>query len=71
MRLDVDPPLDERELEVLCRALWALEPADGAAPAGSAWWRAGVHEVVGSTDADDEPPFYPLSPRKTRGATRA
>jgi hypothetical protein len=36
----------------------------------SAWWRAGALEALESLNASDEDP-YALSPRSTRGATRA
>jgi hypothetical protein len=71
---DVIPPVSDDERLILQRALQVLGQdwiADGSR-ATSAWWRRGVEEAVGSAD-DDDPRFEPyvLSPRKTRGATRA
>jgi hypothetical protein len=74
MDFDVIPPARDDERLVLERALQLLGQdgiSDGPRST-SAWWRRGVDEAVGSAEDDDariEP--HVLSPRKTRGATRA
>jgi hypothetical protein len=71
MELEVIPAVGAKERVLLTRALEAAG-GDGA-PAErrltSLWWRAGVAEAV---EAAEEPETaYALSPRNTRGATRA
>ncbi len=69
MGIEVAPPLGEAELRALS---YALERAgvrlDGRPEAyRSAWRRTALREAT-----DNEPvPRYALSPRSTRGATRA
>ena len=70
MDLEVVPPLPPSERQALTEALAraGLEP-DGPPPGyASAWRRAGLAEA---TRDGDEPEGYALSPRSTRGATRA
>jgi hypothetical protein len=65
VRVTVDPPLDES----VARALAALVRESRATESGDdAWREAALREGV--ERADDEP-GYALSPRSTRGATRA
>ena len=64
--LEVRPPLDDHELEAV---LAALDYADHASPARRSAWREA--HVVESTDAWPSEESYALSPRSTRGATRA
>ncbi len=70
MPIDVRPPLSDGERDALEAALAeAGVSADGPPEAyRSAWRRAAALEAVdGEPDADG----YALSPRSTRGATRA
>lgn len=69
MDIEADPPLGEPGRRALIEALErAFVPTDRTPPAyESAWRAAGLHEAA---DAD-EPEGYALSPRSTRGATRA
>jgi hypothetical protein len=60
------PPLDEHELKAVLAALDRAE--QGPAANRSAWRDAGLEE---STDAWPIDESYALSPRSTRGATRA
>jgi hypothetical protein len=71
MGLDVSPPVSEAELAVL-RAALGLTGLDRHSQErqGAAWWRAGTLEAVGC-EPSDRPEAYALSPRSTRGATRA
>ena len=50
-----------------------LELSADRRPAPSAWWRAGVAEVLARTPDGSDPTRYDAarSPRSTRGATRA
>ena len=72
MRLEVDPAVSEDELAVIRRALARSDlRLEDATPDvfSSAWWRTAVREAV---DRDSESAAdYALSPRSTRGATRA
>jgi hypothetical protein len=67
--IEVVPPLAAPGQRVLTEALArAGVQTDGAPSAyASAWRTAGLHEAA----APDEPEGYALSPRSTRGATRA
>jgi hypothetical protein len=63
----VEPPLDEP----VARALGALlreSPAAASASGGGAWREAALREGV---ERPEDGPGYALSPRSTRGATRA
>jgi hypothetical protein len=64
-----DPPLGERERQALSEALIRLGTRADAAPAAyaSPWRASGLREATET----DEPDDYALSPRSTRGATRA
>jgi hypothetical protein len=67
VRVTVDPPLDES----VARALVALlreSPAIASAATGGAWREAALKEGVERSEGE---PGYALSPRSTRGATRA
>jgi hypothetical protein len=71
VEFDVVPALSDEVRRVLAHALEAS--SEDHAPAEvrltSRWWRAGVQE---GAEAPEEPdPTYALSPRSTRGATRA
>lgn len=68
--LQVVPPLPDREREALASALArAGLPLDGSHPAYASPWRlAGLREAV---SAELPRVAYTLSPRSTRGATRA
>lgn len=70
MALDVVPPVSPDEEQALAEALGrAGIELDGHAPGyEGAWRRAGLEEATGH---GDEEPGYALSPRSTRGATRA
>ena len=68
MRLTVVPPIDEVTEGGLREAVRRV----GVEPPGNVltrapWWRAGLDDAVERNDRDD----YALSPRSTRGATRA
>jgi hypothetical protein len=68
VHLEVNPPLEDGERRALLVALElagrGMDPDD---PYRQAWRAAAAREAV-----DDEPEFgYALSPRSTRGATRA
>ena len=67
--LDARPPLDEWELEAV-RAV--LERVHRGHPAYDSVWRrtAAEESVCAPADAPDDE-AYALSPRSTRGATRA
>lgn len=70
MDLEVVPPLPPTEQQALTEALAraGLE-LDGPPPAyASPWRRVGLFEATGNGDENDG---YALSPRSTRGATRA
>ncbi len=69
MQVFVDPPLEDAVSDVLGdllqeRGLYST----GAASYDGAWRRAGLCEGV---DRDSDESSYALSPRSTRGATRA
>lgn len=70
MRVSVRPSVSETELLAIRRALEAAWP--GLEPEGrpkqSAWSAAAAREAVGGAP---RPECYALSPRSTRGATRA
>ena len=70
MPIDVRPPLPDDERDALARALAdAGEPLEQQSTAyRSAWRRAAALEAVESEPDEDG---YALSPRRTRGATRA
>ena len=75
MRIRVEPPVAPDEELALARALGdegVLVPAASAATRG-AWSRAAAHEAVDNDPESrlDAEPGYALSPRRTRGATRA
>jgi hypothetical protein len=63
----VDPPVDEAVREALAEAL-LHETGDAYGGRADPWRRAALEEGV--SRAEDEP-GYALSPRSTRGATRA
>jgi hypothetical protein len=65
VELDVNPPVAADVEQALQAAL--AEERETAHPADSAWRRAALSEAV-DRDGDDG---YALSPRNTRGATRA
>ena len=69
MELDVVPAVTGEEQQALLAALEAAGiDLDGPPPSYlSAWRAAGLEEATENGDADG----YTLSPRKTRGATRA
>jgi len=69
VKLDVDPPLGEALLAGLEPVLRdALARPETHPSYASAWRRTAVRESVGN---EPRPPAYALSPRRTRGATRA
>ena len=72
MEFEVIPPATDDERAVLERTLPHLgDEAPSCEPrVASAWWRTGAEEAVGSGDMT-ESELYALSPRNTRGATRA
>jgi hypothetical protein len=63
------PPLGERERQALSEALARVGARANRGPSAydSAWRAAGLREAAEL----DEPDDYALSPRSTRGATRA
>jgi hypothetical protein len=66
----VVPSVDEPERRALERALeLAGEVARPMPGRGRAWWLAGLHEAVEAFESSGDD--YVLSPRSTRGATRA
>ena len=66
---DADPPLDDALLAGLEPVLWkALARPETHPSYVSAWRRAAARESVGT---EPRPRAYALSPRRTRGATRA
>ena len=69
MDVKADPPLGEPARRALIEALGRTGTEVEATPSayGSAWRMAGLREAAGR----DEPEDYALSPRSTRGATRA
>jgi hypothetical protein len=70
VRIDVVPPVDEallESVEPLLRDALA-PPAATHTSHGSAWRRAAARESVRN---EPRAPLYALSPRSTRGATRA
>jgi hypothetical protein len=70
MDLRADPPLEEREAAVVSRVLemGIGSLATQSPPAASEWRRAAAREAV---EGEPEDARYALSPRSTRGATRA
>jgi hypothetical protein len=68
--VEVAPPVGEAERQALSHALErAGIRLDGRPEAyASAWWRTAAQESVDNVPA---PVRYALSPRSTRGATRA
>ena len=71
MPIDATPPLGGDELEALHVALVraGVLPQTRLPAYGSEWARSAREEAVESEAA--EPSAYALSPRSTRGATRA
>lgn len=69
MELDVAPPVPDEQRMALAHALAQLDARVDGQPEGyrSAWRRTAARE---STD-NAPTPRYALSPRSTRGATRA
>lgn len=68
MDVHVSPPPERSEREALLVALARLERAHADDPYRAAWRRAGLYEASAADEADAS---YALSPRSTRGATRA
>jgi hypothetical protein len=72
MRLDASPPLGDDELDAIAdaiaRAGVLLDGRTGAYE--SAWRRTALEEAVDAAQPESED-GYALSPRSTRGATRA
>ena len=70
MPIDVRPPLPDEARDALERALAAPGDAPERQPAAyrSAWRRVAALEAV---DGEPDEDGYALSPRSTRGATRA
>ena len=67
MELEIRPPVDDAERAVIAAAL-GREPARSDA----AWARAGLAEAADACDGDEGwSALYAVSPRSTRGATRA
>ncbi len=64
----MQPPLGDDERVALERALARVELDVDPSPYRSAWRLAAAHEAV---DGDLDENGYALSPRSTRGATRA
>ena len=64
-------PADAAEHEVLAAAMaqCAIDAADGTQPNRSPWSTAALSEGVARDPREDD--GYALSPRSTRGATRA
>ena len=67
VEVSVDPPVDEALREALAEAL-SHQTAEAYAGYGDRWRRAALEDGV--SRAEDES-GYALSPRSTRGATRA
>ena len=68
MTLDAEPPLDPAVAKALASLLEDVVPEPAGQSRDDPWRRAGLTEAV----EDLEPPAdYALSPRSTRGATRA
>ena len=65
--MSVDPPVDEAVREALVEALAGVVGV-GFAGCDDAWRRCALEEGVSRADDDSD---YALSPRSTRGATRA
>lgn len=66
---DVVPPIEPVELRALLAALERTGVrASGTDGSSTSWRRAGIREAVGDDETDGG---YALSPRRTRGATRA
>ena len=70
MDLRADPPLEERDAAVIGRALeiGIGSLATRSSSATSEWRRTAAREAV---EGEPEDAGYALSPRSTRGATRA
>jgi hypothetical protein len=67
--LSVDPPVEEHVYEALVAMLGdSGTPALASPRYRDAWRLASLHEGV---ERDEPEPAYALSPRSTRGATRA
>jgi hypothetical protein len=67
--LSVDPPVEKQVYEALVAAFAdSGVPADTSPRYGDAWRLAALHEGM---ERDEPEPGYALSPRSTRGATRA
>jgi hypothetical protein len=71
--IDATPPLGDDELEALQVALVraGILPQTRLPANGSEWARSAREEAVESEAEAAEPSPYALSPRRTRGATRA
>jgi hypothetical protein len=74
VRFDATPPLADSELEALHQALRQAHLLPDAEPEAhrAPWRQIAAREAVGNVSedsSDDE--LYALSPRSTRGATRA
>jgi hypothetical protein len=69
VKLDVEPPLEPAVTKALASFVEG-SPPDGTRVSGaSPWRRAGLDEAFEGVEAPPED--YALSPRSTRGATRA
>ena len=67
MKIDVEPPLEPAVAKALAPLLEGNLPESAGLSGDSPWRRAGLAEAVEGV----QDPDYALSPRSTRGATRA
>jgi hypothetical protein len=68
MKVTADPPLDEPVARALAALVREARADASAASGGGAWREAALREGV---ERSEDEPGYALSPRSTRGATRA
>jgi hypothetical protein len=68
VKLDVEPPLEPALAKALGSLLEGALPETAGLSRDSPWRRAGLAEAVDGVEAPED---YALSPRSTRGATRA
>jgi len=66
--LDAEPPLDPAVAKALASLLEDVVPAPAGLSRDDPWRRAALTEAV---EEEELPADYALSPRSTRGATRA
>ena len=68
MKFDVEPPLEPAVAKALASLLEGALPESAGLSGDSPWRRTALAEAVEGVEGPED---YALSPRSTRGATRA